>query len=100
MYLQILKNGIQANFYCKYQQITFDIYLIAASFGMVFVDQSYWQSGISAKPGHAVWGFIVGGMCWMAVPFVFSYAVGMAYWGMSADSGVLIYNFPEIELEG
>ncbi len=73
---------------------------ITASFGMIFVDQSFWQSGIAAKPHHSVWGFICGGICWFAVPFVFAYIMCLAYWGMSVDSGTLIFNYDELILDG
>lgn len=53
------------------------------SFSAVFVDQSFWQTGIAAKPVHSVWGFIVGGLVYFAVPFCSAYAFGMAYWALA-----------------
>jgi len=31
----------------------------AGNFGTVFVDQSYWQCAVAAKPSQGVWGFLV-----------------------------------------
>merc|ERR1712060_358809 len=48
------------------------------SFGTVFVDQSYWQSAIAAKPGAAHKGYILGGMVWFTIPFALATALGLA----------------------
>jgi hypothetical protein len=34
--------------------------------GTVFVDQSYWQGAIAAKPSATYKGYVLGGMCWWA----------------------------------
>lgn len=34
------------------------------NFGTVFVDQSYWQSAIAARPSSAAKGYLLGGICW------------------------------------
>ena len=36
---------------------------IVGNFGTVFIDQSYWQSAIAAKPSATYKGYILGGMC-------------------------------------
>ena len=61
--------------------------LISGTFGLVFVDQSFWQCGTAAKPSHSVWGFITGGLVWFALAFVASYAIGMAYLAFSVMEG-------------
>ena len=40
----------------------FGITNIVGNFGTVFVDQSYWQSGIAAKPASAHKGYMLGGL--------------------------------------
>ena len=47
----------------------FGIINIVGNFGTVFVDQSYWQSAIAAKPSATYKGYILGGLCWFAIPF-------------------------------
>ena len=61
--------------------------LLSGTFGLVFVDQSFWQLGAAAKPSHSVWGFITGGLVWFALAFVASYALGLAYLAFSVMEG-------------
>jgi urea-proton symporter len=42
---------------------------IVGNFGTVFVDQSYWQIAVATKPRQVVYGYLVGGLVWFAVPF-------------------------------
>jgi hypothetical protein len=58
--------------------VMFGIINIIGNFGTVFVDQSYWQSAIAAKPGAAHKGYILGGMCWFTIPFALATALGLA----------------------
>jgi len=58
--------------------LIFGITNIVGNFGTVFVDQSYWQSAVAAKPSSAVMGFLIGGMVWFAVPFCMATTNGLA----------------------
>merc|ERR1719359_1308909 len=58
--------------------LIFGITNIVGNFGTVFVDQSYWQSAVAAKPSSAVLGFLIGGMVWFAVPFCMATTNGLA----------------------
>eukprot|EP00929_Paragymnodinium_shiwhaense_P110631 TRINITY_DN777_c0_g2_i2.p1 TRINITY_DN777_c0_g2~~TRINITY_DN777_c0_g2_i2.p1 ORF type:complete len:867 (+),score=166.62 TRINITY_DN777_c0_g2_i2:192-2792(+) len=58
--------------------LLFGITNIVGNFGTVFVDQSYWQSAVAAKPRYAVAGFLIGGMVWFAVPFAMATTNGLA----------------------
>jgi Na+/proline symporter len=58
--------------------LIFGITNIVGNFGTVFVDQSYWQSAVAAKPKSAVLGFLIGGMVWFAVPFCMATTNGLA----------------------
>jgi hypothetical protein len=51
---------------------------VIGNFGTVFVDQSYWQSAVAAKPGAAHKGYILGGMVWFTIPFALATALGLA----------------------
>jgi len=57
--------------------LSFGIINIIGNFGTVFVDQSYWQSAIAAKPGAAHKGYILGGMVWFTIPFALATALGL-----------------------
>lgn len=56
----------------------FGIINIVGNFGTVFVDQSYWQSAIAAKPTSAAKGYLLGGLCWFAIPFSLATSLGLA----------------------
>jgi Na+/proline symporter len=58
--------------------LAFGIINIVGNFGTVFVDQSYWQSAIAAKPAAAHKGYILGGMVWFTIPFALATALGLA----------------------
>jgi len=58
--------------------LMFGIINIVGNFGTVFVDQSYWQSAIAAKPDAAAKGYLLGGICWFAIPFSLATSLGLA----------------------
>merc|ERR1719330_1465801 len=57
--------------------LMFGIINIIGNFGTVFVDQSYWQSAIAAKPSSASKGYLLGGICWFAIPFALATSLGL-----------------------
>jgi len=58
--------------------LMFGIINIVGNFGTVFVDQSYWQSAIAAKPTSAARGYLLGGLCWFSIPFSLATSLGLA----------------------
>jgi Na+/proline symporter len=58
--------------------LMFGIINIVGNFGTVFVDQSYWQSAIAARPSSASRGYLLGGICWFAIPFSLATSLGLA----------------------
>lgn len=58
--------------------LMFGIINIVGNFGTVFVDQSYWQRAIAARPKAATGGFIIGGLAWFAIPFALATTLGLA----------------------
>jgi Na+/proline symporter len=58
--------------------LMFGIINIVGNFGTVFVDQSYWQSAIAARPSAAAKGYVLGGICWFAIPFSLATSLGLA----------------------
>merc|ERR1719399_285836 len=58
--------------------LSFGIINIVGNFGTVFVDQSYWQSGIAAKPEAAYKGYMLGGLVWFTIPFALAPSLGLA----------------------
>jgi Na+/proline symporter len=59
------------------QGLMFGIINIVGNFGTVFVDQSYWQSAIAARPASAARGYLLGGICWFAIPFSLATSLGL-----------------------
>lgn len=60
------------------QGLMFGLINIVGNFGTVFVDQSYWQSAIAARPSSAAKGYLLGGICWFAIPFSLATSLGLA----------------------
>lgn len=58
--------------------LIFGIINIIGNFGTVFVDQSYWQSAIAAKPSATYKGYMLGGVCWFSIPFTLATSLGLA----------------------
>jgi urea-proton symporter len=48
------------------------------SITQVFVDQSYWQCAIAATPTASWKGYLLGGLCWFAIPFSLATSLGLA----------------------
>jgi len=50
---------------------------IVGNFGTVFLDASYWNKAIAAHPVHAFPGYVLGGLCWFAIPFLCATTMGL-----------------------
>lgn len=56
----------------------FGLVNIVGNFGTVFVDQSYWQSAVAASPAASWKGYLLGGLCWFAIPFSLATSLGLS----------------------
>lgn len=56
----------------------FGLVNLVGNFGRVFVDQAYWQSAIAATPTASWRGYLLGGICWFAIPFSLATSLGLA----------------------
>ena len=65
--------------------LMFGIINIVGNFGTVFVDQAYWQRAIAAKPTSTVKGFLLGGICWFAIPFTLATTMGLTAVALDVD---------------
>eukprot|EP00177_Eucheuma_denticulatum_P007499 GFKZ01013653.1.p1 GENE.GFKZ01013653.1~~GFKZ01013653.1.p1 ORF type:complete len:686 (-),score=74.92 GFKZ01013653.1:55-2082(-) len=80
----ILVEPVQQNFRGSYltmlsrNGLFFGLTNIVGNFGTVFVDQSYWQSAIAATPSASWKGYLLGGLCWFAIPFSLATSLGLA----------------------
>lgn len=57
--------------------LMFGIINIVGNFGTVFVDQAYWHCAIAARPEAAAKGYLLGGVCWFAIPFSLATSLGL-----------------------
>ncbi|XP_053394381.1 uncharacterized protein LOC128555605 [Mercenaria mercenaria] len=67
--------------------LMFGLINVAGCFGTTYVDQSYWQSSVAAKPRQGVLGFLAGGLVWFSIPFALATTMGLAYIALSAQQG-------------
>ncbi|KAJ7244056.1 solute symporter family transporter [Mycena rebaudengoi] len=52
---------------------------------MVYMDQTYWQRAVASKASTSVKGYILGGIAFFPVPWMFATAAGLAMISLSAD---------------
>ena len=65
--------------------LIFGVITIVGNFGTVFVDQAYWQRAIAARPTASVKAFLLGGVCWFAIPFALASTMGLAAVALGVD---------------
>jgi Na+/proline symporter len=70
---------------------------VAGNFGTIFVDQSYWQSSVAAKPKQGVTGFLLGGICWFAIPFGLATTTSLAYIALSAHQNEALLSDADVD---
>ncbi|XP_072174249.1 uncharacterized protein [Diadema setosum] len=78
------------------QGIMFGVINLVGNFGTVFVDQSYWQSSVAAKPREGMWGFLLGGLVWFSIPFTFASTMGLSYLSLNTHYGTELLSPSEI----
>mmetsp|Transcript_12928 Transcript_12928/g.37979 ORF Transcript_12928/g.37979 Transcript_12928/m.37979 type:complete len:660 (+) Transcript_12928:45-2024(+) len=64
--------------------LMFGVINIIGNFGTVFMDQSYWQSAIAAKPSASHKGYMLGGLVWFTIPFALATSLGLAATALGA----------------
>ncbi|QKX53391.1 uncharacterized protein TRUGW13939_00470 [Talaromyces rugulosus] len=65
--------------------IFFVINLIG-NFGTVFLDNGYYNKAIAASPVHAFPGYVIGGLCWFAIPWLCATTMGLTAIALQGDS--------------
>ncbi|CDR44373.1 CYFA0S14e02344g1_1 [Cyberlindnera fabianii] len=60
-------------------------------FGSVFGDPSYGQKAIAASPSGVLSGYIIGGLCWLTIPWALGTAGGLAARAMLIYPGFQTY---------
>ncbi|KAH7105729.1 Na+/solute symporter [Auriculariales sp. MPI-PUGE-AT-0066] len=57
---------------------------IIGNFATVFNDQAYWQRAIASKPASTVKAYLLGGLAWFSIPFLFATTMGLAAVALTA----------------
>ncbi|PYH44826.1 sodium:solute symporter family protein [Aspergillus saccharolyticus JOP 1030-1] len=81
---------------------------LVGNFGTVFLDNGYYNKAIAASPVHAFPGYVIGGLCWFAIPWLCASTMGMTALALegtqrlsSSDvSAGLVLPFAAVELLG
>ncbi|KAK0612511.1 Sodium:solute symporter family-domain-containing protein [Bombardia bombarda] len=60
---------------------------IVGNFGTVFLDNGYYNKAIAASPVHALPGYILGGLCWFAIPWLTATTMGLAALALEPTAG-------------
>ncbi|BCR84269.1 sodium:solute symporter family protein [Aspergillus chevalieri] len=51
---------------------------LIGNFGTVFLDNGYYNKAIAAHPVHAFPGYVLGGLCWFAIPWLCATTMGVS----------------------
>lgn len=51
---------------------------IASGFAAVFCDQGYWQRALASRPETTTKAYMLGGLSWFAIPWIFGSAMGLS----------------------
>ncbi|KAJ5574570.1 hypothetical protein N7450_008469 [Penicillium hetheringtonii] len=51
---------------------------LVGNFGTVFLDNGYYNKAIAASPVHAFPGYVIGGLCWFAIPWLCASTMGIS----------------------
>ncbi|RLL99741.1 hypothetical protein CFD26_108090 [Aspergillus turcosus] len=51
---------------------------LVGNFGTVFLDNGYYNKAIAASPVHAFPGYVIGGLCWFAIPWLCATTMGLS----------------------
>ncbi|KAI0674267.1 urea transporter [Trametes maxima] len=65
--------------------LIFGVINVIGNFATVFQDQAYWQRAIASRPASCVKAYLLGGLAWFAIPFMFSTTLGLAAVALRGD---------------
>ncbi|KAJ5921755.1 hypothetical protein N7454_009229 [Penicillium verhagenii] len=59
---------------------------LIGNFGTVFLDNGYYNKAIAASPVHAFPGYVIGGLCWFAIPWLCATTLGISALALEGDA--------------
>ena len=75
----------------------FEILQVFVSSAVTYCDQASWQSRIAAKPIQGVFGFLLGGLIWFAIPSTMATTTGLAYLALSTENNTHMLTHNQID---
>ncbi|KAL2868815.1 sodium:solute symporter family protein [Aspergillus lucknowensis] len=81
---------------------------LVGNFGTVFLDNGYYNKAIAAHPVHAFPGYVIGGLCWFAIPWLCATTMGLSALSLEGTRRIasvdvtagLVLPFASVELLG
>lgn len=81
---------------------------LVGNFGTVFLDNGYYNKAIAAHPVHAFPGYVIGGLCWFAIPWLCATTMGLTALALEGSRRIssvdvtagLVLPFASVELLG
>ncbi|KAI0929435.1 hypothetical protein AcV7_005287 [Taiwanofungus camphoratus] len=70
--------------------LIFGVINVIGNFATVFQDQAYWQRAIASRPATCVKAYLLGGLAWFAIPFMFSTTLGLAAVALRGDPSMMV----------
>ncbi|KAI0765008.1 urea transporter [Fomes fomentarius] len=70
--------------------LIFGVINVIGNFATVFQDQAYWQRAIASRPASCVKAYLLGGLAWFAIPFMFSTTLGLAAVALRGDPAMRV----------
>jgi SSS family transporter len=70
--------------------LIFGVINVIGNFATVFQDQAYWQRAIASRPASCVKAYLLGGLAWFAIPFMFSTTLGLAAVALHDDPAMRV----------
>lgn len=70
---------------------------VFVSSAVTYCDQASWQSRIAAKPIQGVFGFLLGGLIWFAIPSTMATTTGLAYLALSTENNTHMLTHGQID---
>lgn len=76
--------------------LIFGVINVIGNFATVFQDQAYWQRAIASRPATCVKAYLLGGLAWFAIPFMFSTTLGLAAVALRDDPSMRVLSAADV----
>ncbi|KAI0343864.1 urea transporter [Trametopsis cervina] len=76
--------------------LIFGVINVIGNFATVFQDQAYWQRAIASRPASCVKAYLIGGLAWFAIPFMFSTTLGLSAVALRGDPAMKVLSAADV----